>query len=194
MILSHRAAPGAALLALLCFSATSCTQNMTQEKAADGDSTASTASAADPVERGKYLVTITGCHDCHTPGTFYGAPDMSRQLSGSEVGWRGPWGVSYAPNLTPDSTGLGTWTDEQILNAVQRGVNRAGAPIAPPMPWPSFAHLTPEDARAIVAYLRSVPPVRHVMPARVPPGGRASGSIIDFPPAPAWDKPQKPAS
>ena len=119
---------------------------------------------------------------------------MSRQLSGSDLGWQGPWGVSYAPNLTPDSTGIGGWTDEQILNAVTKGVNNQGAPIAPPMPWPSFAHLTPSDAAAVVAYLRAIPPVRHEVPSKVAPGGKATGSIIVFPPAPAWDKPQKPAS
>lgn len=194
MIRSHRAASGAALLVLLCLAASSCTQNMTQEGDTPGGSAATNAAAADPVVRGRYLVTISGCHDCHTPGTFYGAPDMNRQLSGSDIGWRGPWGVSYAPNLTPDSTGLGTWTDEQILNALQKGVNKSGGPIAPPMPWPSFAHYTPEDARAVVAYLRSIPPIRHERPARVPPGGKVTGSIIDLPPAPAWDKPQKPAS
>lgn len=188
-----RAALGAALLASLGLAAASCTQNTVQKSDSSADSLQG-GSAMTPVQRGEYLVTVTGCHDCHTPGTFYGAPDMSRALSGSELGWRGPWGVSYAPNLTPDSTGLATWTDEQILNAIQKGVNKEGAPIAPPMPWPSLAHLTPDDARAIVAYLRSVPPVRHASPKRVAPGGKATGSIIVFPPAPEWDKPQKPAS
>src|SRR5689334_8822018 len=52
--------------------------------------------------RGGYLVSIAGCNDCHTPGTFYGAPDHARLLSGSEMGWAGPWGTVYAANLTPD--------------------------------------------------------------------------------------------
>src|ERR1043166_9915519 len=52
--------------------------------------------------QGRYLVQIMGCGDCHTPGWFYGAPDPERALSGSEMGWRGPWGVRYAANITPD--------------------------------------------------------------------------------------------
>lgn len=194
MALRLQAPHRAALLVLLALTASSCTQNMTQDQPPAGGQAATSASAGDPVERGKYLVAVSGCHDCHTPGGLYGAPDMGRQLSGSDLGWAGPWGVSYAPNLTPDSTGLAGWTDEEILNALQRGVSRNGAPIAPPMPWPSYAHYTPEDARAVVAYLRSIPAVRHARPARVPPGGKASGPVLAIPPAPAWDKPQKPAS
>jgi len=183
----------AVFIVALGIAASSCTsRNMDQGTAAD--STAQAEASMPPVQRGQYLVTVLGCHDCHTPGTFYGAPDMSRQLAGSDLGWQGPWGTSYAPNLTPDSTGLGSWTDEQILNAITRGVNHQGAPIAPPMPWPSFAHLTPGDAAAVVAYLRSIPPVRHEVPSKVAPGAKATGSVVVIPPAPAWDKPQKPAS
>jgi mono/diheme cytochrome c family protein len=174
-------------LAALC--AVSCSNSKTGSQTATeaSDSTA----AMTPVQRGAYLVTVTGCHDCHTPGTLYGAPDMSRQLSGSELGWQGPWGVSYARNLTPDkTTGLGDWTDEEILNAMQKGVKKDGSPIAPPMPWPDFAHLTRADAMAIVAYLRSIPPIPHQMPPRVAPGGHGSGSIIVFPPPSEWDKPR----
>jgi mono/diheme cytochrome c family protein len=174
------------MLILAALGAASCTVSRTDTEPAGADSTA----AMTPVQRGAYLATVTGCHDCHTPGGFYGAPDMSRALSGSELGWKGPWGVSYARNLTPDATGLAQWTDEEILDAMQKGVKKDGSPIAPPMPWPDFAHLTPSDALAIVAYLRSLPPIRHEMPARVPPGGEAAGSIIVIPPAPDWDKPR----
>lgn len=184
----------AAILAALAFAASSCTSNNTQSGNAPADSAAQAEAAMTPVQRGQYLVTVLGCHDCHTPGTFYGAPDMNRQLSGSELGWQGPWGVSYAPNLTPDSTGLASWTDEEILRAMQNGVKKDGSPIAPPMPWPDFAHLTPADAKAVIAYLRSVPAIAHTSPARVPPGKKVGGSILVFPPAPDWDKPQKPAS
>lgn len=188
---------GHAVLAVsLGLAVASCSKNEVDRTAATGDSTAaaSAAAAMTPVQRGEYLATVSGCHDCHTPGGLYGAPDMSRALSGSELGWKGPWGVSYAPNLTPDSTGLASWTDEQILNALQKGVDDEGAPLLPPMPWPAFAHYTPEDARAIVAYLRSLQPIHHVSPERVPPGGKATGAILSIPPAPAWDKPQKAAS
>jgi mono/diheme cytochrome c family protein len=185
----------AAFLLVLGLAAASCSKNgSTSGAGASADSAAQAAAAMTPVQRGQYLVTVIGCGDCHTPGTLYGAPDMTRQLSGSELGWQGPWGVSYARNLTPDSTGLAAWTDEEIIRALQNGVKRDGSPIAPPMPWPDFAHLTRADAEAVVAYLRSLPPVHHVVPDRVPPGAKATGSIIAIPPAPAWDKGQKPAS
>lgn len=145
------------------------------------------------VARGEYLATITGCGDCHTPGTFYGAPDMSRKLSGSELGWQGPWGVSYARNLTPDKeTGIGSWTDEQIITAVRQGRRPDGTPVLPPMPWPDFAAMNDDDVKAIVAYLRSVPPVHHAVPAVIPPGKPATGAFLTFPPPPAWDAPRTP--
>jgi mono/diheme cytochrome c family protein len=179
----------AVVLGLTALCAVSCSTSKTDTQTAT--EAPDSMAAMTPVQRGAYLVTVTGCHDCHTPGTFYGTPDMSRQLSGSELGWQGPWGVSYARNLTPDATtGLGNWTDEEILNALQKGVRKDGSPMAPPMPWPDFAHLTHSDALAIVAYLRSIPPVPHQMPPRVPPGGHAGGSIITLPPPPEWDKPR----
>ncbi len=123
------------------------------------------AQAADPaaVARGKYLVTIAGCHDCHTPGYFLGKPDMARYLGGSDVGFELPGlGVFVGPNLTPDKeTGLGNWTDAQVVAALQTGARPDGRMLAPIMPYHAFANLTPEDAQAIVAFLRSVPPVRH---------------------------------
>lgn len=123
------------------------------------------AHAADPaaVARGKYLVTIAGCHDCHTPGYFLGKPDMARYLGGSDVGFELPGlGIFVGPNLTPDKeTGLGNWTDAQVIAALQTGARPDGRMLAPIMPYHAFANLTPEDAQAIVAFLRSVPPVLH---------------------------------
>ena len=174
-------------LAALC--SVSCSNSKTGSQATT--ETADSTAAMTPVQRGAYLTTVVGCHDCHTPGAFYGAPDMNRQLSGSELGWQGPWGVSYARNLTPDkTTGIGDWTDDEILNAMQKGVKKDGSPIAPPMPWPDFARLTHADAMAIVAYLRSIPPITHQMPPRVAPGGHVGGSIITIPPPSEWDKPR----
>ncbi len=186
----------AAVLAAVALAAASCSRSDTTTETTDtADSTSARAAAMTPIQRGQYLAIISGCHDCHTPGTLYGAPDMSRALSGSELGWKGPWGVSYAPNLTPDpTTGLGSWTDEQILRALQTGVDKEGAPIAPPMPWASYAHLTRQDATAIVAYLRSIPAVIHRSPERVPPNGAPLTPVLEFPPPPAWDVPAKPSS
>ena len=119
--------------------------------------------AADPaaVARGKYLVTIASCHDCHTPGYFLGKPDMARYLGGSDVGFELPGlGVFVGPNLTPDkATGLGNWTDAQVVAAIQTGARPDGRMLAPIMPYHAFANLTPQDVQAIVAFLRSVPPV-----------------------------------
>jgi mono/diheme cytochrome c family protein len=147
------------------------------------------AVAADPqVERGKYLVTIASCHDCHTPGYFLGKPDMARYLGGSDVGFEIPGlGVFHGPNLTPDKeTGLGGWTDAQIIAALQKGNRPDGRMLAPIMPYHAFANLTPQDAQAIVAFLRSVPSVKNKVPGPfgptetptsfvmkiVPPGGK----------------------
>jgi mono/diheme cytochrome c family protein len=121
------------------------------------------ASAADPatIERGKYLVTFAGCNDCHTPGYFLGKPDMARFLGGSDVGFEIPGlGVFCGPNLTPDkATGLGGWTDEQVRIALQTGARPDGRMLAPIMPWHAYASLTKDDVGAIVAFLRSIPPV-----------------------------------
>jgi mono/diheme cytochrome c family protein len=93
----------------------------------------------DPVVRGRYHVTIMSCNDCHTPGFLYGAPDTTRALSGSELGWVGPWGVVHARNLTPDSTtGIGTWSKEEIVKALRTGNTPSGAQLAPIMPWMNY--------------------------------------------------------
>src|SRR6187455_1887357 len=98
--------------------------------------------AADPaaVARGKYLVTIASCHDCHTPGYFLGKPDMARYLGGSDVGFELPGlGVFVGPNLTPDkATGLGKWTDAQVIAAFQTGARPDGRMLAPIMPYHAF--------------------------------------------------------
>ncbi len=145
----------------------------------------------DPVVRGRYLVTIMSCNDCHTPGYLYGAPDTTRRLSGSDLGWVGPWGVVHARNLTPDSaTGIGTWTGEQIVTALRTGNTPDGSQLAPIMPWLNYASILDEgDAMAIVAYLKSLPPVSHKNLDRIPPGQKPTGALLMFPPPPAWDVP-----
>jgi mono/diheme cytochrome c family protein len=143
--------------------------------------------AVDPVARGHYLVTIMGCNDCHTPGALYGAPDTTRTLSGSDLGWVGPWGDVRPRNLTPDSTGIGSWTKEQIVEAIRTGHTPDGSQLAPIMPWMGFSALTDEDAMAIASYLKSLPPIVHKNLDRVPPGGTPTGANMLFPPPPAWD-------
>jgi mono/diheme cytochrome c family protein len=143
------------------------------------------------VERGRYLTLMGGCNDCHTPGTFYGAADYERTLSGSELGWIGPWGVSFPRNLTPDvETGLGSWTEQQIVDALRTGMRPDGSVLAPPMPWPMYATMTDDDAFAIAAYLKSLKPVKHRMPDKIAPGVEFAGPAMRFPPPPAWDAPR----
>jgi mono/diheme cytochrome c family protein len=140
------------------------------------------------VARGRRLVYASACIDCHTPGTFYGVPDTTRFMSGSELGWVGPWGVTYPPNLTPHATGIVDWTDEQIAIAIREGRRPDNSPILPPMPWPAYGvGLTHEDALAIAAFLKSLPPIEHQVPDRVAPGGTPTTPVISFPPPPEWD-------
>jgi mono/diheme cytochrome c family protein len=118
------------------------------------------------VERGKYLVTLGSCTDCHTPGYFFGKPDMARYLGGSEVGFEIPGlGVFHGPNLTPDGeTGIGNWTVAQIVTAIQAGKRPDGRELAPIMPWRAFANMTKDDATAIAVFLKSIPPVKNKVP------------------------------
>ncbi|PKA82822.1 hypothetical protein ATE92_0961 [Ulvibacter sp. MAR_2010_11] len=153
---------------------------------------------ADPVERGKLLVNSIGCHDCHTPKkmTDHGPTiDPDRLLSGhpaSEVllpydketaknyalfsmgltAAIGPWGTSFAANLTSDDTGIGTWTEEQFLVAIKEGKfkgQKDGRSLLPPMPWEFYKNFPDEDLKAIFAYLKTVKPVENVVPAPLPP-------------------------
>jgi mono/diheme cytochrome c family protein len=138
--------------------------------------------AADPasIARGKYLVTIMSCTDCHTPGYFLGKPDFTRALGGSEVGFEIPeLGVFYGPNLTPDKqTGLGAWTDEQVATAITTGVVPTGRQLAPIMPWRAFANLTKQDVAAIVAYLRTLPPVSNKVPGPFGPQEKPTSFVM----------------
>ena len=130
--------------------------------AAFGSASPASADSAQ-AERGRYLVIIAGCSDCHTPGALLGAPDMKRYLGGSDVGFSIPGqGVFAGQNLTPDKeTGLGGWTSEQIAAAIRTGKTPAGRKLSPVMPYAAFSHLTDADAEAIAAFLKSLPPVRN---------------------------------
>ena len=146
------------------------------------------------LERGRYLVTISGCHDCHTPKVFAEKGpvlDETRLLSGhpedaslpevdlSSVGpdgWIlfnnhltaaiGPWGISFAANLTPDKeTGMGRWTAEAFIESMRTGLHwGAGPPILPPMPWMNWVEAEEEDLRAVFAYLQTLEPISNEVP------------------------------
>jgi len=162
-----------------------------------GNSTAGTPSnGTNDVERGKYLVAFSGCSDCHTPltiGPKGPEPDMARFLSGhpEQVGplpsaapqgpwlwagaatntaYAGPWGISYAANLTPDqNTGLGIWTEEMFIAAIRTGRHMGTSrEIMPPMPWPAFRNASDDDLKAIYRYLRTIQPVVNHVPDAQP--------------------------
>jgi mono/diheme cytochrome c family protein len=159
--------------------------------------------AQSPVERGKYLVTITGCSDCHTPKIEGpgGNPvlDDKQLLAGHPekapypgwtpadlqarnamaltntmlTAWAGPWGVSFAANLTPDKeTGIAEWSEDNFIQAMRTGKHQGqpnGREILPPMPWQDFQAMTDDDLKAVFAYLRSIPAVKNQVPLPVPP-------------------------
>jgi mono/diheme cytochrome c family protein len=151
----------------------------------------------DRAARGQYLVETLGCSDCHTPkkmGPDGPEIDTSRLLSGHRqdavlpappaargpwiasansdfTAWSGPWGISYAFNLTPDrNTGLGIWTEEMFVKAIRTGRHMGvSRPILPPMPWQMYRNLTDDDLKAVYAYLRTLKPIHNRVPDPVPP-------------------------
>ena len=162
------------------------------------DTVARKPADADKLARGKYLVTVAGCNDCHTPwkmGAKGPEPDMTRMLSGHPEGdklppppklpegpwivtaaatntaWSGPWGVSYTANLTPDpETGLGKWTQRNFTDTIRTGRHMGrGREILPPMPIPMYKHFTDADLEAIFSYLRTIPAVKNRVPEPVAP-------------------------
>jgi len=141
--------------------------------------------ASRQIERGKYLVSVIPCTDCHTPGTFLGKPDMSRYLGGSDVGFEVPGlGVFYGSNLTPDKeTGLGNWTIQQIATAITTGKAADGHMLAPPMPVDSLKHLTKADALAIAAYLKTLPPIKNKVPGPFGPTQKPTSFVYQVLPA-----------
>ena len=136
--------------------------------------------AQNQAQRGEYLVTIMDCTGCHTPGTFLGKPDMQRPLAGSEVGFQIPGlGIFYPPNLTPDpETGLGKWSEADIIKAVRTGVRPDGRQLVPIMPYHSYCKLTDADARALASYLKSLKPVRNQVPGPVGPNEKPSAPYL----------------
>lgn len=166
-------------------------------------SQAAALSGEELVARSRYLVDIGGCNDCHTPwrmGPNGPEPDLARLMMGhpadltmppapdmgdgpwlwagaaTNTAFAGPWGVTYAPNLTPHESGLGVWTEEIFVRAMRTGKHMgAGRPIMPPMPTPNIGRMTDEDLRAVFAYLRSIPPLENAAPDWQPPATPAEG-------------------
>lgn len=174
---------------------TNCQQQPAEKPAAT--ETAAAATVEDSAKRGEYLVSVLGCDDCHTPKSMTPqgpVPDMSRRFMGHPAGEpfttddkkkmiteqfvavfspgmtaaAGPWGVSYAANITSDDTGIGTWTEAQFIKALREGKSKGmdgTRPILPPMPIPSYKNLSDDDLKAVFAYLKKVNPVKNTVPA-----------------------------
>jgi mono/diheme cytochrome c family protein len=118
------------------------------------------ADQAELIARGEYLATVMDCAGCHMPRGSDGVPIFEAGLSGGNIGFEIPgMGVYWPPNLTPSKTGLGGWTDDQIATAITGGLRPDGRTLAPAMPWPAYAAMNETDRTALVAYLRSLPPI-----------------------------------
>jgi cytochrome c oxidase cbb3-type subunit 2 len=125
----------------------------------------------DPVRRGRYIVSTVGCTFCHTPVREDGSLVDGMLFAGGQKWEAVPFGDFVSYNLTSDkNTGLGAWTDDQIKAVLTKGIRHDGSRMLPfPMPWPSYASLTPSDLTAIVAYLRTIPPISNRIPAPARP-------------------------
>jgi mono/diheme cytochrome c family protein len=161
---------------------------------------AAPAAAKTAAARGEYLVNFGSCQDCHTPKVFTPqgpVPDMSKSLSGAPAGtklppvppgsisptgwggmttndltaWVGPWGTSFAANLTPDkTTGLGSWTEAAFIKSMRTGKHKGVLrDILPPMPWQGVGKLSDDDLKAVFAYLQTLKPVQNQVPDPLPP-------------------------
>lgn len=136
--------------------------------------------AQDKAKRGEYLATIMDCAGCHTPGALTGKPDTARHLGGSEIGFELPGlGIFYPPNLTSDrDTGLGAWSEADIMKAVRTGARPDGRMLAPVMPYHNYGKLTDADASALATYLKGLKPVRNPAPAIRGPGEKATDPYL----------------
>jgi mono/diheme cytochrome c family protein len=168
-----------------------------KESAAGEDKKSIAMSKQELVARGSYLVNSIGCDDCHSPKKFgpngpalipelrlsgYNAsqPILPVETNVIKNGWTligmdlttavGPWGQSFASNLTPDGTGIGNWKEEQFIKAIREGKYKGldnTRPLLPPMPWVAYKNLTDDDLKSIFAYLKSLPPVKNAVPAPI---------------------------
>jgi len=117
----------------------------------------------DKVAYGGYIVNaLAHCFECHTPMGPNGMPDMAKLGAGGFLIELAPEMTVRTPNITPDpETGIGSWSDDDIKKAITQAVTPEGQKLSPPMPYPFFKNMTAEDLDAVVAYLRTVPPVKN---------------------------------
>ncbi len=185
---------------LICCIFYRCTTDTATNTTATDSSSAKTmyGGYASQVQWGGHLVLISGCNDCHTPKKMTNkgpVDDTSLMLSGHAAqasipvlmpdqvakgmaatydltAWHGPWGTSYTANLTPDSTGLGAWTEHQFLTCIRKGLFQGiegSRPIMPPMPIASINSMTDDELKAIFAFLKTIKPIHNVVAEYQPP-------------------------
>jgi len=191
------------ILGLVCVVVTLLLSQCTQSPAASSENPyaakATYGGYDSPEKWGEHLVTICGCHDCHSPkkmGPMGPEIDSTRLLSGHPAGlppadidrtlleskgiaatdmmtaWIGPWGISYTANLTSDETGIGTWQESNFLTAIREGKFKgisSSRPLLPPMPWDMYRNMTDDELKAIFAFLKSTKPIKNVVPEPTPP-------------------------
>lgn len=125
------------------------------------------------VARGEYLANhVAGCMDCHSKRDFskYSGPVIPGTEGGGGFAFDqklGLPGVIYGKNITPDAeTGIGTWTDDEILRAMTQGISKNGDTLFPIMPYPNFNRIAKEDLQSIIAYIKTLKPIKNQVPAR----------------------------
>ncbi len=183
------------ILAIACLD--SCSD--INQKTASETTKAVATTPDDAVKRGEYLVKTMGCNDCHSPkkmgaqgpeviaetmlsGYPADRPIMKFKDPNLKQGFSmfypdltaaaGPWGVSFAANLTPDETGLGNWSEEQFKKALTQGKYKGidgGRMLLPPMPWVNYTTMTDADVKAMFTYLKSIKPVKNLVPQPITP-------------------------
>lgn len=178
----------------------SCNNKQAEKTGIDADTTKTAFGGFGSQQKfGEHLVLIGGCHDCHTPKKMtpqgpdvdltlalsghpsqLPAPDVNRKdmeakgyaVTQTLTAWVGPWGVSYAANLTPDATGIGDWEESNFFTALRKGKHKGVETernILPPMPWQMYQNMTDEEIKAIFAYLKSIKPIKNIVPQPLPP-------------------------
>lgn len=150
---------------------------MTITGVAAADSARRDGAGQSMIDRGRYLMKIAGCNDCHTAGYAQsgGSVPEAQWLTGDALGWSGPWGTTYAANLRLVIAGM----------SEQEWIQRArAARYRPPMPWFALRDMSEADLRAAYRYIRSLGPAGSPAPAYVPPGGKAAGPVVTFPAPP----------
>lgn len=129
------------------------------------------------LDRGRYLVKIAGCNDCHTPGYAQtgGKVPEKKWLTGNRLGWRGPWGTTYPGNLRLLMQHL---SEDQWVKLAKT------AEFRPPMPWFALHDMNRQDLRAIYRFIRYLGPAGEPSPSFVPPGQEPKGAYILYPQSP----------